>query len=111
MDALEIIESVIGYIGVAIIVWGAMKGVTAYVWGEISRFRSKGALLPLGPLQQVRYCVGFHLLLGLEFLVAADVIRTIADPTLEELAILGGTVAIRTVISYFLTKEIAQAEK
>jgi uncharacterized membrane protein len=46
--------------------------------------------------------------LGLEFLIAADIIRTIIRPTLEELAILGGIVVIRTVISYFLGKEIGQ---
>lgn len=111
MDVLEHTSSVVGYVGVAVIVWGALKGLMAYLRGELSRFRSRQGLLPLGVLQQVRYCVGFHLLLGLEFLVAADVVRTIAEPTLEELAILGGTVAIRTVISYFLNKEIAQAEK
>lgn len=54
----------------------------------------------------MRWDLGFHLLLGLEFLIAADIIRTIVHPSLQELAILGSLVAIRTVISYFLNKEI-----
>jgi uncharacterized membrane protein len=40
-------------------------------------------------------------------LIAADVLRTVFHPTLEELALLAGIVVIRTVISYFLDKELA----
>ena len=47
-------------------------------------------------------------MLGLEFLIAADIIRTIVKPSLEELAILGSIVVIRTVINYFLGKELRQ---
>ncbi len=47
------------------------------------------------------------LLLGLEFLIAADVIRTVLQPTLQEVGILGGIVAIRTVVSHFLQREMA----
>jgi uncharacterized membrane protein len=44
--------------------------------------------------------------LGLEFLIAADVVRTIIQPTLMELAILGSIIAIRTAISFFLNMEM-----
>ena len=49
---------------------------------------------------------GSYLLLGLEFMIAADIIYTIAKPNTEGLITLGSIVAIRTVISYFLNKEI-----
>ncbi|MCK5213652.1 MAG: DUF1622 domain-containing protein, partial [Dehalococcoidia bacterium] len=55
----------------------------------------------------LRQHLGSSLLLGLEFLIAADVIRTVVQPSLQEVGILGGIVAIRTVISYFLQKELA----
>ncbi|MBN1152002.1 MAG: DUF1622 domain-containing protein [Dehalococcoidia bacterium] len=55
---------------------------------------------------RLRQQLGSSLLLGLEFLIAADVIRTVLQPTLEEVGILGGIVAIRTVISYFLHREM-----
>jgi uncharacterized membrane protein len=54
-----------------------------------------------------KHQLGNSLLSGLEFLVAADVVRTIAlDPTLENVAILGLLVLIRTFLSWSLTVEI-----
>ena len=54
-----------------------------------------------------RSSLGRAILLGLEFLVAADIINTVAvDPTLENLAVLAGIVAIRTFLSFSLEVEI-----
>lgn len=47
------------------------------------------------------------ILLGLEFLVAADIVNTVAiDPTLDSLAVLAGIVLIRTFLSFSLEVEI-----
>jgi uncharacterized membrane protein len=47
------------------------------------------------------------LLLGLEFLVAADIVRTVAiEPTLNNVAILGALVVVRTVLSWSLVVEM-----
>src|SRR5215467_5775532 len=47
------------------------------------------------------------LLLGLELLVAADIVRTVAlEPSLESVAVLGLLVAIRTFLSWSLIVEI-----
>jgi len=47
------------------------------------------------------------ILLGLEFLVAADIINTVAiEPTLDSVAVLGGIVLIRTFLSMSLEVEI-----
>ena len=56
--------------------------------------------------EKIRQDLGYYLLLGMEFLVAADIIHTILNPSLEELAILGSIVAIRVVLSFFLQKEL-----
>jgi uncharacterized membrane protein len=51
--------------------------------------------------------IGSSMLLGLEFLVAADVIRTVAyEPTLQGIALLGMLVLIRTFLSWSLVVEI-----
>lgn len=51
--------------------------------------------------------IGKTLLLGLEFLVAADIIRTVAfRPTLQSVVILGVLVLIRTFLSWALVVEI-----
>lgn len=50
------------------------------------------------------------LLLGLEFLIASDILKTVLEPTLNELAILGGIVVLRTILSVFLNREIKDLE-
>lgn len=55
----------------------------------------------------IRARLGSGLLIGLEVLVAADVIRTVAfEPTLQSVAILGLLVVIRTFLSWALVVEI-----
>ncbi|MEE2952336.1 MAG: DUF1622 domain-containing protein [Pseudomonadota bacterium] len=56
---------------------------------------------------QFRSSLGKAILLGLEFLVAADIINTVAiEPTLESVAVLAGVVLIRTFLSFSLEVEI-----
>lgn len=57
--------------------------------------------------RQLRQDLGRGILLGLEFLVAADIIRTVAvDPTLASVATLGVIVVIRTFLSMALQVEL-----
>lgn len=56
--------------------------------------------------QVLRTSLGGSILLGLEIFVAADIIRTIFTPSLEEAAILGLIVIIRTVLSMSIQIEI-----
>ncbi|MDO8748465.1 MAG: DUF1622 domain-containing protein [Candidatus Omnitrophota bacterium] len=56
--------------------------------------------------ESIRIALGSYLVLGLEFFIAGDIIKTIITPTWESLGILGAIVMIRTILSYFLTKEI-----
>ena len=51
--------------------------------------------------------LGRSILLGLEFLVAADIINTVAvEPTIQSLIVLAGIVLIRTFLSFSLEVEI-----
>lgn len=51
--------------------------------------------------------LGRGILVGLELLVAADIIRTVAvSPTLESVAVLAGIVLVRTVLSLMMEMEI-----
>ena len=45
------------------------------------------------------------IVIALEFFIAADLIRTVIQPTLDEVIILAVIVAIRTVVGYTLDKE------
>lgn len=95
---------VVAYIGAAIIVWGALLGALGLIRAEFARLRGKA---DIAANETVRVRFGSYLLLGLEFLIAADVIETVVSPTLTDVAILGGIVLIRTVISFFLNRDIA----
>ncbi|MCM8761629.1 MAG: DUF1622 domain-containing protein, partial [Candidatus Omnitrophica bacterium] len=54
----------------------------------------------------VRVKLGSYLVLGLEFFIAGDIVKTIITPTWESLGMLGAIVVIRTILSYFLTKDL-----
>jgi len=84
--------------GVAIIVIGALAAVVRFVSGR-SGAEDRYACL--------RSDLGRSVLLGLEFLVAADIIGTVAiEPTLDSVIVLGIIVLIRTFLSFSLEAEI-----
>jgi uncharacterized membrane protein len=57
--------------------------------------------------RRFRQEVGRAILLGLELLVAADIIRTVAiSPTLESVAVLSGIVLVRTFLRFSLEVEL-----
>ncbi|HSX04611.1 MAG TPA: DUF1622 domain-containing protein [Rhabdochlamydiaceae bacterium] len=103
MDVINYVSLAIGLIGALIIVWGAL--VSAIQLGSIERKRFTGKNLYV-KRNRIRHYLSTYLLTGLEYMIGADVIRTVIRPTLQELIILGSMVAIRTVISYFLNKEM-----
>ena len=88
-------------VGIAIIVAGAVFSILRYA----SAMRS--APNRARAYRGLRSDLGRSILLGLEFLVAADIINTVAiEPTLQSVAVLAGIVAIRTVLSISLEVEI-----
>ena len=98
-DVIETIGKVLDATGVAAIVIGALAaGVMTIV--RMTRHESD-------TYRRFRQQLGRSILLGLELLVAADIIRTVAvTPTLESVAVLGGIVLIRTFLSFSLELEI-----
>jgi len=99
----EVIEGVgktIDGLGVAVIVIGFLVATAGC---GLSLRRQPGSAV----YSTYRRRLGRAILLGLEFLVAADIIRTVAvDPSLESVAVLAGIVAIRTFLSIALELEI-----
>jgi uncharacterized membrane protein len=59
------------------------------------------------PYDRYKAFLGRSLMLGLEFLVAADVIRTVGvAPTFQNIAILGAIILVRTFLSWSLDVEL-----
>lgn len=88
-------------VGIAIIVIGAAAALFVFARQLLGSRDRKQAIAAF------RSDLGRSILLGLEFLVAADIINTVAiEPTLDSLAVLAGIVAIRTFLSWSLEVEI-----
>src|SRR6478736_6421591 len=96
-EVIEVVGKVVDAAGVAAIVVGALYA--AFL--SLTR-RREGNVYRL-----FRRRLGRSILLGLELLVAADIIRTVAiTPTLESVAVLAAIVLIRTFLSFSLELEI-----
>ncbi|HET9459468.1 MAG TPA: DUF1622 domain-containing protein [Sphingomicrobium sp.] len=92
---------VIELAGVAIIGVGAAATLLIFL------YRAATGTDLVASVAAFRSAFGRAILLGLEFLIAADIINTVAvRPTLESVAVLAGIVLIRTFLSFSLELEI-----
>ncbi|MDP8299802.1 MAG: DUF1622 domain-containing protein [Candidatus Tantalella remota] len=103
MIIIHYLSLAIGIAGITVITWGSVISFLQVVKLEIRGLQRENVCRKR---EHIRHYLGTYILMGLEFLIAADLIRTVIRPTLQELAVLGSIVAIRTVISYFLNKEM-----
>ena len=103
MELLHPTSFGIGALGVLVIVFGVACGLVRFVHAE---YRAAcGAEIEVDR-KRLRHVLGYYLLLGLEFLIAADIIDTLMKPSVQDLVVLGAIVLIRTVISYSLNAEL-----
>ncbi len=99
-QVIGVIESGIGIFGAIFIVYGAIIAIYQLLKRETR--------IQWLSYHDIRWTFTTRILIGLEFFVAADVLKTILEPTYQDLAVLGAIVAIRTVLSYFLGKEMQE---
>ncbi len=96
---IELVGKVVDAGGVAIVVVGVLVATVLAL--RMLLKRQKGAY------EAYRRLLGRSILLGLEFLVAADIIRTVAvTPTFRSVGVLAVIVVIRTFLSFSLELEI-----
>ncbi len=105
-QGLEWLALGIDLIGVLIVVFGFGVSLISLV-----RCLAKGVGLmkDMSDLQHVRLQLGRYILVGIEFMIASDIIHTVVTRELMDLAFVAAMVAIRTAISFFLGKELAEA--
>ena len=97
---LHWIATAIEVVGVATIVVSALIATVSFARLRRARGWEEG-------LRQYRANLGRGILLGLEFLVAADIIGTVAvTPTFQSLGVLGLIIVVRTLLSFALEVEI-----
>jgi uncharacterized membrane protein len=99
---IETVGKAIDGIGVLVIAGGALVAARM----RLARLRTTDG----DPYRLFRQQLGRSILLGLELLVAADIIRTVAvTPNAQSVAVLGGIVLIRTFLSFSLQVEVSGA--
>ncbi|EJZ06416.1 hypothetical protein MVAC_22110 [Mycolicibacterium vaccae ATCC 25954] len=89
--------------GAVVIMIGAVVAIVKFVAALARR--------NLDQFSAVRLTMARFLVLGLEFQLAADVLRTAISPSFEEIGKLAAIAAIRTALNYFLNREIAQEKR
>lgn len=98
-ELIELVGKTVDAGGVGIVVVGVLVATVLAV--RMLLKRQKGAY------ESYRRLLGRSILLGLEFLVAADIIRTVAvAPTFRSVGVLAVIVVIRTFLSFSLELEI-----
>src|SRR5580692_7827679 len=100
-DVVNVLVRIVEAAGAAIIFVGA---VIAFVRFVRIAFRPQG----LDPFARLRLDLGRFLVLGLEFQLAADILRTAVAPDFTSLAQLAAIAAIRTALNYRLGREIKE---
>jgi uncharacterized membrane protein len=95
-DVVKVVEAV----GAGIMIIGGLAAFVAFARNQLH-----GTVA--SPYERLRRDLGRSILLGLEVLIVADIVRTIiVDPTFESVAVLGVIVLIRIALSLSLEVEI-----
>jgi len=108
MNSLKSVSEIIGIASILILIFGSLQALVIFLANEANRLRGK---FDIERIASIRIQLGQYLLLGFELLIVSDVIATIVNPTLDELVQVGGVVLIRTVLSFFLNREIEAQRK
>jgi uncharacterized membrane protein len=105
MESFHVVINFVGLglnaVGALITVWGIAISLVDFVRKEI--VRSKDCVTAN---ETIRLKLGSYLVLALEIFIASDIVKTVVTPSWEGLGILGAIVVIRTILSYFLTRDL-----
>ena len=107
LELINIIAFVIGVLGALILTVGIIHSVMMLFNYWVTKHKHDNERQEL---DYIRIDLGRYMVLALEFFIAKDIIETLVVPTWSEIGMLAVIVIIRTVLSYFLTKEIHQSE-
>lgn len=111
---MEVLEQFFEYVAVGI----DLIGITMILWGFslsckdwlLLEFQKGEALGFLRGTRMIRCQLGTYLLMGLEFMIASDIIHSFISRSPDDLIFLGMIVVMRTAIGYFLGKEMEEVQ-
>ena len=101
---IDISSLIFAYIGAAIIIYG---GAIATIKTLIAEFKRSAH----SDYHDIRRDFTHKIIFGLDFLIAGDILKSIVTPTQEDIIFLGAIVGIRSILGYFLGKELSEFEE
>ncbi len=103
ITAVEYLRLLVEAVGAAVIGIGAVSTVFRYSLSVLGLRKYSNS--------DIRLHLGKFLSLGLEFQLGADILATAVAPTFQEVQLLAAIVVIRTVLNYFLSKELERERR
>ncbi len=104
---LEMIAFAVDLVGIAILVYTAVKFIAHFLGFEIKQLR--GLECDEG-IRDMRLRLGSYILLALEFIIISDVIQTAISRSVDDFLSLGLLVIIRVALSFFLGQELNEVK-
>jgi len=98
--AVDYITLILNIMGALIVIYGSLQAFVKILKIE---FKSKKKF---HPYEHTKRTYVQKLILALDFFVAADLLKLVVMPTMEEIILIAIIVAIRTLLNYSLSKEI-----
>jgi uncharacterized membrane protein len=108
----EVIKGIAGHVALAV----EVAAVAIIGFGAVEAFLRilKIVSMPqksMGERKSVWLRFGMWLLLGLEFELAADIVRSVISPTWQEIGQLGAIAVIRTFLNFFLERDLEKYDE
>ena len=100
-ESVDLLVRLVEAAGALIIFVGAAIAFARFVLAALNGHR-------IHEFTRVRLSLGRYLVLGLEFQLASDVLKTAVAPSFEEIGKLAAIATIRTVLNHFLEKELTR---
>lgn len=101
---VELLEWTVNITASAVMIWGFAVAVVSFVKVSFGAAATERIMR----LQVVRCDLGVKLVFALELLIISDLLHTIISRSMEDMIMVGVLVLIRTVIAFFLNKEIQE---
>ena len=98
-ESLQVIRGFIGLVGVIVIFFGALRGMYQFFMCIVAQKFDTN---------YIRLQLGNSIILGLEFIVGADIVGSLVSPNYYTLGLLGIIVVIRIILSFFLSRELRE---
>jgi len=100
-DVLILIKHLLALFGSLVILTGSVVVICQFIYGVFKRRHHQVLNFDLARLGLTR-----SIILGLEFIIAADVIQTTTAPDYYDIGILAALAIIRSFLNYFLNKDL-----